>query len=476
MIDDAAISMAYASNWAHGHGLVAQPGAEPVEGYSNFLWVVLLAGLDIAGAMTIPIVKALSAALVGLSLISLLQTCRVLIPDQPATHFVVVLLVATSSAIVTWTTSGLENPLTLLLSCELLRVVSEASLRSLTARSASYAGALVAAMALNRPDGIAFAAFPMLVLVSSDRRWLVWRYAFVIAAIYGSFLLFRFSTFGDWAPNTFHAKEGGSLSLNALTFNAADLLNAPFGTGLVLIALFFLALLGVRRDASFSKRLLPPLLMMTVAGGVFILMPPDWMPDRRFGTPFLPAAFLFAGLVVSTIADVGLRRTALLGLVLFALLASLLRLTPLYREPTVPASFVQQTSDRFDARARLLGIDHGSLLLADLGAALRSSHLQIYDLAGLTDRTIARALPNDRARFNRYILDEVRPTFIKTNGPWAERAALDEVAKFRREYVPIHEEVDQQLLEQGIIRVSGEYVRRDALGSPGDLDILRKLR
>lgn len=148
----------------------------------------------------------------------------------------------------------------------------------------------------------------------------------------------------------------------------------------------------------------------------------------------------------------------------------------MYREPTVPASFVQQTSDRFDERARLLGIDHGSLLLADLGAALRSSHLRIYDLAGLTDRTIARALPNDPARFRHYILDEVRPTFIKTNGPWAERAALDEVAKFRRDYVPIQEEVDQQLLEQGIIRVSGEYVRRDALGSSADLDILRKLR
>ena len=45
LVDDAAISMAYAANWTAGHGLVAQPGLPPVEGYSNFLWVVVLAGL-----------------------------------------------------------------------------------------------------------------------------------------------------------------------------------------------------------------------------------------------------------------------------------------------------------------------------------------------------------------------------------------------------------------------------------------------
>ena len=41
--DDAGISFAYARNLATGHGLVSQPGAPPVEGYSNFSWVLLMA-------------------------------------------------------------------------------------------------------------------------------------------------------------------------------------------------------------------------------------------------------------------------------------------------------------------------------------------------------------------------------------------------------------------------------------------------
>src|SRR4051794_37248022 len=41
-IDDAYISFRYAENLASGHGLVYNLG-ERVEGYTNFLWVVLLA-------------------------------------------------------------------------------------------------------------------------------------------------------------------------------------------------------------------------------------------------------------------------------------------------------------------------------------------------------------------------------------------------------------------------------------------------
>ena len=49
--DDAFISFRYARNWVDGHGLVFNHG-ERVEGYTNFLWVAMLAipnliGLDI---------------------------------------------------------------------------------------------------------------------------------------------------------------------------------------------------------------------------------------------------------------------------------------------------------------------------------------------------------------------------------------------------------------------------------------------
>src|SRR5213083_2811782 len=43
VVDDAGISFAYARHFAQGYGLVSQPGMIPVEGYSNFAWVMLLA-------------------------------------------------------------------------------------------------------------------------------------------------------------------------------------------------------------------------------------------------------------------------------------------------------------------------------------------------------------------------------------------------------------------------------------------------
>src|SRR5262245_60765306 len=43
LTDDAFISFRYARNFSDGYGLVFNPGFERVEGYSNFLWVLILA-------------------------------------------------------------------------------------------------------------------------------------------------------------------------------------------------------------------------------------------------------------------------------------------------------------------------------------------------------------------------------------------------------------------------------------------------
>src|SRR5207249_9160233 len=48
MYDDAFISYRYAANLAHGLGLVYNPG-ERVEGYSNFLWTLLMAVVVLLG-------------------------------------------------------------------------------------------------------------------------------------------------------------------------------------------------------------------------------------------------------------------------------------------------------------------------------------------------------------------------------------------------------------------------------------------
>src|SRR5437870_4478354 len=48
-IEDAGISFAFARNLVDGEGLVAYPGGERVEGYSNALWTFLLAAFYALG-------------------------------------------------------------------------------------------------------------------------------------------------------------------------------------------------------------------------------------------------------------------------------------------------------------------------------------------------------------------------------------------------------------------------------------------
>jgi hypothetical protein len=70
IIDDAFISFRYSENLVRGHGLVFNPG-ERVEGYTNFLWVMVMAGVYALTGESLAWSKALG---VGANLITLLLT------------------------------------------------------------------------------------------------------------------------------------------------------------------------------------------------------------------------------------------------------------------------------------------------------------------------------------------------------------------------------------------------------------------
>jgi len=434
MVDDAAISMAYAANWVSGHGLVSQPGMEPVEGYSNFLWVVVLAALDRLGMASVLGIKAVSACCVAAALVSLNTTCAALMSH--AARAAVLVLTATCSSIVVWTTSGLENPLTLLLASEILR--------ALFGKKGAYLGALIAALGMTRPEGVLLG---VLALVFLRGRPLL-AFLGVAFAIYAAFLVFRWATFGDLVPNTFYAKEASRIDPWTILFNAGDLLNAPFGLGLAMVAVLAAAL---RAEA--PQRAIP-LAMMAVTGGIFALMPPDWMADHRFATAFLPAAFVLTGVALSAMPRV------LLALLVLSIALNAQRLIAFYDAPTLPVTQVRATVTAFEQRARSLGIEDASLLTPDIGAALLHSSLTIHDLAGLCDRVIATALRKpDKTVLHDYVFERLRPTFIHAHTVWADYAAFETDPRFARDYVALNKT---------------DFVRRDALArAPGAAPLAR---
>lgn len=70
-VDDAFISFRYAKHLAEGYGLVWNIGEYSVEGYTNFLWVVIMAFIHL-----IKLDPALSAKIIGIfSLIGILYVC-----------------------------------------------------------------------------------------------------------------------------------------------------------------------------------------------------------------------------------------------------------------------------------------------------------------------------------------------------------------------------------------------------------------
>ena len=161
LCDDAFISFRYARNFAHGHGLVFNPGFERVEGYSNFLWVVVLAGLDRLGLEPPRASLLLSWASTLLLWGLVVAFAARWAPRRGAAWAVVVpaLFLAANRSFAVWASSGLETRAfelcvvagTLTLADELDDALAGSPLRL---RCAWW----FALGALTRPDGVLFGA------------------------------------------------------------------------------------------------------------------------------------------------------------------------------------------------------------------------------------------------------------------------------------------------------------------------------
>ena len=106
--DDAYITLRYARHLSQGIGLVWNTGGEPVEGYSNFLFVLIGAvSMRLGAANPMPILKSLgAAALVGSGALTFFISRRWLRPAAATLPF---LLLSGYAGSVLWAVSGLET-------------------------------------------------------------------------------------------------------------------------------------------------------------------------------------------------------------------------------------------------------------------------------------------------------------------------------------------------------------------------------
>ena len=507
LVDDAGISFAYARNLAAGHGLVAQPGLEPVEGFSNVAWVVLIALLYKVGLFILPVTpKVLSIGLVIGSFVILLKSLSIIQRNHRLIGCMILSFVSLNPAFVSWTVSGLENPL-LVFFCSLLLLQEIRYFTNHTARFLAYPYAIAitaAGISLTRPDGIFYTvAFPISILVCMRISKItnfkvllrdITYYSIFLLVLFTSFMTFRYLYFQDLFPNTYYAKGGPDvedirdlvLLMPYSISKASGLLPAAAGlSGGLLMAVLVIGIpfLAGKGRLHWSRLVLFVLLGLSVSA--YVLLPIDWMGEYRFATVyflyFFTLVFLLASDVIENcVKDDKWKRIALVA-VFFISLANAVgyfvtRTVTLAKNPVVPlADVIVDQGERYNRYSRALGRDDCSVLLPDIGGMLLVSNLRVFDLGGLCDRTIARTLVEDTAAFHDYVFDDIRPTFIDIHGVWIKRAKFEEDERFSRDYATIAALVESAEGEEGEPRVeAGSFVRKDAV-SYEQLEALRNM-
>jgi len=201
--DDIFISFRYVDHLLRGQGLVFNAG-ERVEGFTHFLWVILLAALARMGLDLVWLGRYLPlVAFAGI----LGVLCQRRLRHRPAGGLALPVAawgVALHKDLQVFASSGLETaPFALLLLLGVL-VAAGARLR------AGLAAALFALATLLRPEGAMYAAAAAAYLLWRTRRA---RPALVFAGVWSALviplLLFRLAYYGDLLPNTYYAKSAG---------------------------------------------------------------------------------------------------------------------------------------------------------------------------------------------------------------------------------------------------------------------------
>jgi len=411
--DDAYISFRYAHNVVVGEGLVFN-AHDKLEGITNFLWTVLLVPFEALGLDLFQVTEVLGSALIiGLLIVMARLASRLGGGREDGvaaalSKYWAPLIIASSSSVGLWTTSGMEQPLAMILPAagawwlwRSWRFPDTSAAR----RDALIAGVLVGLGCMTRPDihliGVLL-ALPLLLRAIRERRLdpilLCFAAGGLLVTAPGH--LGRYLYYGALMPNTFYVKTGGGWLVWVKGLEALWEMWAFNGIG-VLVLLAPLAFL--RREFLAEKVILG----LTSAGymAYIVKVGRDEMHWHRLYLPALP--------FLAWLAALGLRAGAdALGLLLNKLNATwgrtvamgvgwLLLLTMVVTN----LQFTWHEMHGLNGRGDLSGNYHpdmgkfvtrharpGALVaFQDMGSTpYHAPDLDFFDFIGLTDRVIAR--------------------------------------------------------------------------------------
>lgn len=305
LLDDAYITFRYAEHLAEGHGIVWNVGADPVEGTSSMLWVLVTALGVPLGIGPPSLAQAVGIAAGAISIVLVYGAARRAGVTRPIAGAAGAVM-ALSPAFAFIALQGMETTLAGLIAL----AATLAALRFADQPRPGSAAVTSVAILLGgtaRPELVPFGAGLLAGTAwrvsnehgrSAVRRLAGWAGALLVlpGAIY---MAWRWSTFGYPLPNSFYAKEANSL--RSLTHAGDYVFTFVL---LILGPLLFLAAWRLLRDddpAGRLRRLAGPL----AAGAAFLVPLLGVSPIQaflwRYQMPALPALALTVALLVRSI-------------------------------------------------------------------------------------------------------------------------------------------------------------------------------
>lgn len=414
VVDDAATSLQYAKNFALGRGIVFNPG-ERVEGYTNFLWVMIEAPLYLlsrvtGGSFVTLVIHAniliAGAVVAGVGMIVRRLTDSTLLPLSFALG-----LCALDNSFTCWAAFALENHL---LALSFLGALWFAAIPH--PRRFLRVGLCLAAAHMTRPDAGLFAAVLLTnelveaACVAFCRRrdraaaLAITREAVlsgvVWLGVFGVYYAWRYQYYGYPFPNTYYLKLGGAIDAWA---RGLEYVHGFFAERAYLPLAALLAMLGI------ADRTLRGILSYLVLHTAYVAyVGGDFFSGHRFFVAQWPLFAIASGAgvfhllrliewprVESTLARLGTSREFLAGILAFAVLASLATIWTRGREfgPLAREILPWRDNLRRNKQLALWFRDHSapdaSIATCLIGHTGLFSERRIIDLCGIIDPVIA---------------------------------------------------------------------------------------
>lgn len=396
--EDAFIVYRYSMNMATGNGPVFNPG-DRVEGYSDFLWMVLLSIIYWLTGVSIPTTARIIGSLSAIICIYITyRLCYKLTSDYYAS-VIASFIVSSSGVFAAYGTSGLETPLfTLLLTLTFLLY---------TYRDIEYnvnwfgVGLLIGLSTMARPEGILLLfVFMSVILVSPDYSQNRSRHVGKLLSSYGILILpwflWRVLYYGYVIPNPISAKSGMNL-IYQIQLGLEYLINFICVNGplMLIIAIYFVLNRKKFKDIILQMSHHQKLIFYSIIVYVTFVVSVggDWMPALRFFAPIMP---ILVVLIISlwAMSDACPKTSSRGGLIIFLIVAWISFGISIHYENMRPA--IREGNNHVEALSQIgkwlnITLPNTTKIAVHANGALSYySKLDTIDMLGLTDRHIAR--------------------------------------------------------------------------------------